>query len=384
MQVRNTAIILGCVALGVSTISLAQPSGGGVVEPKGIDIVGDVGRADPPIGDPGGSSAGSVDRDGNVTMRPIDITAWPARAQGAGAVSVEIGGETFRVSPATKRDLEAFIAMHNDPVLVGFGNLLSLFGLTTPSITLAAIDIEGMVTSLEQPSVLTDAWRAKAIDYINEMIDADNAARSERQMWQRLKDVIRNPERYREGIRVTPEGKVMLRTAPGERFRGVAGDFATTEFDRRELSRLAEAMWSDRRAMDYLGLTDLALGDFTPRDGDLTLSVRDQLLINEALIRMPGPAKRQLAGAFRWNAGHPLANRALWLKLTRYLYRREWAGDRVILTSDPDEFGLQDDLPNYDDGFWDRAGGAVATEGSRFNFPMPPTQVRANVYVPPP
>ena len=184
-------------------------------------------------------------------------------------------------------------------------------------------------------------------------------------MWQRLQDIIRNPERYKEGIRTDENGKVIMRALPGERYRDRAIAGSISDFDKMHLSMLHAALRQNPRAMDYLATAEFVTGEYQTMDGAPALGMRDYMLLNKALLTLDPNWKAQLQYAFSVTASDPRANGLLWLRLRSYLYNETWtnlpmAGIVQLLAQDTDDWNLTDEDPNYEDGFWNYVEAANA------------------------
>jgi hypothetical protein len=268
------------------------------------------------------------------------------------------------VSPKANQELKQFLDTYNTNGIVGQvvsagAAVLYFFGLVTDIENVVNIDIDEAFTVLSGPSVFATAWRAQALAYIREQITPKNAHTQEGRMWQRLYDVIRDPSRYKDGGAKVESGRrnLMLRALPAERLRSIAGSHVLTAQDRVEVSKLIAALRGYHPSMDYLATSDLILDVYTATPNGLTISARDQYLLNHALLVLPVPAKNSLKINFRQNAERADLNSQLWRSHEKYLEAEEWDRDSEVrllsvMAGDTDDLGYVDDFRQFRDTFW--------------------------------
>ena len=360
-------------------------SGGHIARDGSIHDHGAPDRAVPERGgnQGGGSGNGGRSGGGRSSGAPGPVVSPPT-------VPVTIGGETFMVSQKARNDLTEFINIHKTNGAVGkvvaaFASILHVSGLITSPENVVLIDVEETVLVLSGPTVFTNAWRAQALSYIRSFISPSTAHKPEGRMWQRMQDVIRNPERYKDGgIKKDSNGKLILRALPSDRYRSIASSIEMTQMDRVHLEMLYDALRQHPIAMDYLATTGFAIGDYIDGDKGKTISVRDHLLLNKALQALDPGYKNYLSEAFSQTANSPNHTQLLWLRCAKYLRGEYWmdshSSAKIMrhMAGYSDSLGFEDDEAAYSGGFWDSAIKELQATGTPRNFqiyfqPLPAT-----------
>lgn len=370
LRVLRGARVLTLVALatGVAAAGAAQERGFTEIHMDAIAVTAEYGGREierpGPSYEPGGRGNGGGGGEAGRNGR--------GRGRGGAAtrerpVAVTINGETFAVSEDAEARLKDFLTTYSTNGTVGSfvaatAAVFSAFGLFSidnsfPAVQAAfklqSFDADEVLLTLTAPSIWNRAWRAQAVAFCEAEASLAVARRrsNESRMWLHVRDVIANPERYLEGgIQYAPgENRLMLRSLPGEGFRSIAGlDYELTPLDREQLGRLTHVLMSFPASRDYLITADYIqdLGSFR------TISKRDKMLLNLALLGLPPGVKAWLEQGFQVNASHARTTNAFWWMLARYRHVEDWENMRG-LAGFVDILGFPtNDVPPQSDIVW--------------------------------
>lgn len=276
---------------------------------------------------------------------------------------VTINGETFNVSTDTEKRLSDFINTYKTNGNVGsfvsaVASIFSLFDLfnlenSYPTIDavfkLSSFNSEEVLTRLSAPSIWNRAWRAQAASYCeSEMFTAlFKGKNKDAQMWLRIRDIIANPERYKDGgIKYNhQEKKLMFRSYPSEAYRSIAGfELELTDMDINQLGYLTSYLMYFPQARDYLIYADYIYDLKKPKTAFKQISARDKMILNYALLGLHQNAKIYLDNAFSTNSIHPHQTYRFWSTLKQYLHQDTWNNGRVPDT-DTDQLGFYNNEP---------------------------------------
>ena len=316
----------------------------------------------PEAGNHGGGAGNS--HAGNKPGSKSSTTANPAK------VTVTIGSSSFQVSNTAQTRLKDFIAEYRatnnyGSIVSAIASAFAMFNLlaidsTTPipeatlNVTQTSFDTEELVVQLSAVSIWNGAMRTQAIAHVElQMASAASrpGANQEFRMWQALRDLLANPERYKGGgIKYDrASDKIIMRAAPGERYRGIAGS-PVTDIDRMALRDLTNLLITFGPSRDYVMQTDY-IYYLQSLNGELkNLSVRDELLLNKALLTLGKNSRDYLDQRFLDLSITKGASYSLWKKLRGFLVKESW-NPHPGLASDSyiDELGFEDDMPQQSD-----------------------------------
>jgi hypothetical protein len=364
----NRLAIAACnAALGaMSALAIAIPAPAwsqATYEGRDINVEGYVRdrASDGPRGEPGGGR-GNGDRSGSSRSGGGRTATTPALK----TTVVYVGGQEYRVSMGANADLAAFISEYRQVNGIGqlvsaFAGLFALFNTVNidssnpiaeavynPSMT--AFSPDELVLTLSATSVWQKAMRTKAVNFLRlKMLDAASkpGGQSEFKMWKALREIIEFPERYQEGgLRRGPAGAVWMRASTGAGIARVAGSPVWGQ-DQAPLANLTSQMLSYPEAHAWVWQADYWYHLFPGNGGVGALSMRDEMLINQALYAAGPNTKRSLAFHFnqlRNTMGHsPL----LWSRMGDYLYDPKAWQDNVFgpIPYQDDPNGFDDELP---------------------------------------
>lgn len=317
------------------------------------------GRA-PERPDPGGR--GGSDRS------PSDIGAGKTGTSDSSPKSeqtlVSFNGETFIVSEESKARLVDFLESYRTSEKVGgffaaVASIFSLFGLfnldsAVPNVDamfrIQSFNAEEVLVILSAPNTWNLALRAQAAAYCEQEMGSALFQKREKdaQMWLRLRDIFANPERYRNGGLQIKDNKLMLRSFPAEAYRSIAGFSAPlTAADQQELGVLTNYLLLSPETRDYIIYADYIYG--LARNEALQLSMRDDMYLNLALLRLDQGIWSRLDKVFRANSLAPQHSYEFWAKLQIFLRKRAW-NYGLAVDSEVDPLGFAtDELPNPSD-----------------------------------
>ncbi|MEY3499225.1 MAG: hypothetical protein RL308_894 [Bacteroidota bacterium] len=291
--------------------------------------------------EPGGGRDRDVrDRGNNPSgSRTSNSNAGPIERK----TTVVINGEEFTVSRDTEKRLTDFINTYKTNGNVGefvatVASVFSAFGLfdLTSSIPtadavlkLATFGSEEVLTRLSAPSIWNRAWRGQAASFCeSEWFTALNQGKTkDAQMWLRLRDIIANPERYKNGgMKYNhQEKKLMLRSYPAEAYRNIAGfDIELTDMDINQLGFLTNYLMYFPQSRDYIIYADYIYDLGKPKNKFKKITARDKMFLNLALLGLNQASKNFLENAFITNSINPNQSYRFWSALKTYLYVDKW------------------------------------------------------------
>ncbi|MFC3157112.1 hypothetical protein SAMN05443633_11287 [Chryseobacterium arachidis] len=275
---------------------------------------------------------------------------------------VSINGEEFLVSADAEKRVAEFIDHYKTNGTVGkyvaaVASIFSLFDLFTlekgfsnldARFKLSTFSSEEVLLSLSAPDRWNRSWRAQAVGLIEEnLINSIKNKDQEHKMWLRIRDIIANPERYKEGgMKYNhSEKKLMFRSYPAEAYRSIAGfDFDLTEFDLNQLGLLTDYLMYFPQSRDYLIYADY-IYNFGNKKSDFNrLSARDKMLLNYALLNLNKESKNYLGNAFSKNSSHKDLTSKFWSTLSKFLYSESWSNG-MATDSEIDDLGFFTDEP---------------------------------------
>lgn len=291
-------------------------------------------------------------------------------------VPVKINGKTFKVSKAARDRLKQWLHNNMPPAkagenvsliaaifsLLGFvtldsNDLKKAWGVAEAINDIKDSDVDEVVFQLSAVNIWTRAIRAQMAGMLEyEIYDAAvNNQREEMRMWQRLRDVIANPERYQNGA-IKIEGNnnssksIRVRNPAGERLRDNVAWTNLGWLDQQQLIAFTNTLWFFAVSRDFIASADF-LPYLNPANGKLTeISKRDRALLNEAILHLPKQVRIALQAPLSTNRVHSGLNYEMWTDLHNSLDEQIWRSDiDALLGADPDELGFTDDDPAQSD-----------------------------------
>lgn len=343
---RAAAIMLTLASVPAPALAQATYEG------HPIDVVGEIRGG--PRGEPGGGggagsgNAGDRNRAGGRSSVPAEKTT-----------TVTVGDQDFTVSVAASAELTDFINEYRQVSAAGqtvsaFAGLFTLFNLfqmePAPSIIAAvhnpvsaAFDADEIALSLSAVSTWNTAMRVKAVNFLKfKMLDAARkpGARAEFQMWKALRNIIEFPERYENGgIRRDPAGAIALRGETGADLAQIPGSQVFAP-DQVELGLLTEAMMSRGEPHAWVWQADYWYYLWPHNGGVGGLTMRDEMLINQALYLASPQNKPNLRARFRAlrnTVGH---SPMLWSRFIRYIDNPDAWREHIYVWPDQSEDSL--------------------------------------------
>lgn len=384
-----TLLVIGNLAAAPSWAQTDHPGGsiGGIGGPQGNGPQGNGPQGNGPQGNAPqgngpqgngpqgggafGSGGGSNGPPGGNGDKPSNGSGSSGQVSGkisGKSVTVTIGGETFSVSPTASANLLGFLNEYQQykdvSSLVGaMATLFSILGLVSIDaqaplhdavLKISAGTGDDIAVQLAVLGTLNEALRAKAVnECLRQMAAAamKPGGTQEAKMWRSMRDVIANPERYKNGgIKFDKNGGVQLRALPVQKFNATPGAKLNNS-DIVALGMLTNSLLQKGAAADYLSQADYFLTMKTT-DDEFPLTLRDEYYLNIALFALPSADKaaaRNFIVARQWAPGTSLQ---FWKMLEKFTvdgdaYSERTGGMSVDSWTDP--LGFEDDYPNNSD-----------------------------------
>lgn len=280
--------------------------------------------------------------------------------------TVKINNKQYPISQDGRERLIAFLDHYKSYVAgariaAAAAVIYHLFGIMGGFDIKKPEDVESLMFDLKEtlvvfsaPGIVADAFRALAMSYCDsEFLTAVSKGQDrDAAFWRQLRDIFANPERYENGgIKYDfNEKNIKLRGPAGERYRNtVIFNDQFTRLDQAQLALLSNILWSDPRARDFIIQADYIFS-LRPSGKPLDpMSLRDQLLLNQAMFRLHPSWKRMINQSLEVNSQYPGLTHQFWRRLKKYLVEEEaWqSGEYQAARHDPveDELGFEDDMP---------------------------------------
>jgi hypothetical protein len=329
-----------------------------VVTPDPIDVHGYVGGENRGNGSNGGNG-GNRGNGGKTTSRPSTTTTERQSV-------ITVNGKTFTISAQTEASIYDFLAQHRNVSNLGsivttisaFFSMFDLFKINASTPELSAYSqmndalAKELILKLSAPGIWNRMVRAKAAEFCEEMQRTAiiTGKRADAEVWTRLRDVMANPERYKDGgIKFDKiNNKIILRSLPAMEFRDLPGfDFDVKPVDKSNLITLYNYLMQYTKSRDYIFYVDYMINFTNPYS--YTLNERDKLFLNYALLTLSDNNKKYLRNMFIQNCQDGNQTFQLWNSLREFLYEEKWRSWKVG-DNNMDELGFYtDDLPEQSD-----------------------------------
>jgi len=217
-------------------------------------------------------------------------------------------------------------------------------------------NVDEVVMRLSAP----DIWNRAVRGQMNNMLIYEiNDARlrnstQEMQMWQQLREVIRDPQRYQNGgIRIEPSenglSKLQVREPAGQRFRGSPG-WVLNAADKQQFAELTSILWQFPASRDHIASADYLVTVGMADGSGLRVNERDRVLVNEAVLALPSEVRAWVHRAARGNAEINSLTHSFWYEISQFCCSRIWRGDGTDGNPRPrDRLGFLDDDPRQSD-----------------------------------
>ena len=337
VDMRGSTRISIAIALAYSSPDFSQEKH----DMPGIDVdgrsVGD--RPGPSKDGPGPSTEGPGSSGG---------TSGSGSSSSTGAVAdveITLGPTVLKFTPAVAVEVASLLAEYEKDTTLsaaagGVAAIFTLYGLVdvNPSLPKVAAALKGVqnpdggindaIAALSATDSLAKAARGKAVRALDGLIlkaATRKGGSNDFKVLRQIRAIILNPQRYKDdGIKYDKvQRKLMLRSDPGEKYRGVAGA-AISMADVQGLQNMTNSLLNLPGPASFLLQADylLALSPDSPMPS--TISLRDLMVINAALQTLSGPDKAQVSISAQ-NAGLvPGRNKALWDEISLYPYTVAW------------------------------------------------------------
>lgn len=287
-------------------------------------------------------------------------------------VEITLGPTVVKFSPAVRTEVVSLLSEYEkDNVLSvaagGIAAIFSIYGLAEINASLPRIS--GTLKGLSNPdggvseaiialsatdnlSRLARGKAARALDALMLKAATQKGGSNDFKVLRQIRGILLNPQRYKDGgIKYDkPARKLILRSDPGERFRGIAG--ATIgPADLQGLQNMTNSLLNLPGPASFLLQADYILALSPDNAPPTSISLRDLMIINEALLSLNGAAKSQVSVMAK-NAGNaPGRNKWLWDEISLYPFGIAWNTNATYFNSPQyeDPLGFPDDALSVSD-----------------------------------